>query len=419
MPYTFINLDGETVTVQNSIGRSIFRTNVVRPAPPKRPLQPQPQPTPVTASTQNLELEPTPASAPAIATTASPLAEHTPSRTNDTRHEPLTEPPLTTELLDDLFGPSYADGINIAAFAAGVDADWTESRKEELEGLMENGVFKIVKRTDLKGVRVFGSRFVDTIKGGKRKSRLVAQNFADFAAGAVPTRAPTISRAAERVCLSFAASIPGNKTYVRDVSQAYTQADDDLDRLVAIEAPEEMGLGVEFVLLCVRPLYGIPESGLYWFLTYTDHHVQELQMTQSRADRCLFIRRPSNEDPGTSITAIQVDDSFGTASETFLQDEENAAKRFKTKPRIIIPTGGSVLFNGSLISQPLPRCYSLSQETKLSTMSHASCRDELVSTRAAIQYVGGSTRPDLSAPCQLLASAVAKEHPKMKPPTNP
>jgi hypothetical protein len=212
MPYTFIDLDGETVTVQNSSGRSIFRTNVVRPAPPKRPLQPQPQPTPATASTQNPELEPTPASAPAIATTASPFAEHTPSRTNDTRHEPLTEPPLTTELLDDLFGPSYADGINIAAFAAGVDADWTESRKAEL---MENGVFKIVKRSDLKGVRVFGSRFVDTIKGGKRKSRLVAQNFADFAAGAVPTRAPTISRAAERVCYHLLLQSLGTRpTYV-------------------------------------------------------------------------------------------------------------------------------------------------------------------------------------------------------------
>jgi hypothetical protein len=130
---------------------------------------------------------------------------------------------------------------------------------------MENGVFKIVKRSDLKGVRIFGSRFVDTINGGKRKSRLVARNFADFTTGAVPTRAPTISRAAERVCLSFAASIPGNKTYVRDLSQAYTQADDDLDRLVAIEAPEDMGLGVEFVLLYVRPLYGIHESGIYWF----------------------------------------------------------------------------------------------------------------------------------------------------------
>jgi hypothetical protein len=52
MPYTFTDLDGEMVTVQNSSGRSIFRTNVIRPAPPKRPLQLKSQPTPATASTQ-------------------------------------------------------------------------------------------------------------------------------------------------------------------------------------------------------------------------------------------------------------------------------------------------------------------------------------------------------------------------------
>jgi hypothetical protein len=151
MPYTFVDLDGTTVTVQKSSGRSIFRTKVVRPAPPKRPLQPQPQPMPATASAQNVELEPTLAPAPAMTTTASPLAEHTPSLANDTGHEPLTEPPLTTDLLDDIFGPSYADDIDIAAFAAGVDAGWTESRKAELDGLMEHGVFRIVKRSDLKG----------------------------------------------------------------------------------------------------------------------------------------------------------------------------------------------------------------------------------------------------------------------------
>jgi hypothetical protein len=44
-------------------------------------------------------------------------------------------------------------------------------------------------------------------------------------------------------------------------------------------------------------------------------------------------------------------------------------------------------------------------------MSLASCRDELASMPAAIQYVGGCDRPALSAPCQLLASAVAKEDP--------
>jgi hypothetical protein len=43
---------------------------------------------------------------------------------------------------------------------------------------------------------------------------------------------------------------------VRTVSQAYTQAKDDLDRLVAIEAPEEMGLGDE-LYSCVYARYTV------------------------------------------------------------------------------------------------------------------------------------------------------------------
>lgn len=104
---------------------------------------------------------------------------------------------------------------------------------------------------------------MDVIKQGRPKSWLVAQNYADVEAGTVPTKAPTVTKASERICLSFAASLFGNRTYTRDVSQAYTQAEDDLDRRVCIEAPAEMVLGPDFVLLCVKPLYGIPESGLF------------------------------------------------------------------------------------------------------------------------------------------------------------
>jgi hypothetical protein len=44
--------------------------------------------------------------------------------------------------------------------------------------------------------------------------------------------------------------------YVHTVSQAYTQAEDDLDRLVAIEAPEEMGL-VDELYTCVYARYTV------------------------------------------------------------------------------------------------------------------------------------------------------------------
>jgi hypothetical protein len=72
----------------------------------------------------------------------------------------------------------------------------------------------------------------------------------------------------------------GNMIYVRDVTMAYTQSATTLERQVFLQAPSEMGLPRDQVLLCLRPLYGIPEAGLYWFLTYIDHHLKYLEMKQ-------------------------------------------------------------------------------------------------------------------------------------------
>jgi hypothetical protein len=97
------------------------------------------------------------------------------------------------------------------------DREWTESRRAELDGLSRQKKFKIVERSAVRpGERIFRSRFVDSTKSsnGLRKSRLVAQNFRDKAAEAIPTRSPTVNRAAQLVTLSFAAQ---QKIYKRRV----------------------------------------------------------------------------------------------------------------------------------------------------------------------------------------------------------
>jgi hypothetical protein len=63
----------------------------------------------------------------------------------------------------------------------------------------------------------------------------------------------------------------GNQRYVRDLSQVYTQSETLLERDIYLNAPVELKLSDEEVLLCLRQLYGIPESGLHWFLTYVRH----------------------------------------------------------------------------------------------------------------------------------------------------
>lgn len=72
------------------------------------------------------------------------------------------------------------------------------------------------------------------------------------------------------------------KSYTRDITQAYVQSRSTLKRDVEILAPAEIHLPSGQVLKVVKPLYGISESGLHWYLTYLEHHLDVLKMHSSR-----------------------------------------------------------------------------------------------------------------------------------------
>jgi hypothetical protein len=42
-------------------------------------------------------------------------------------------------------------------------------------------------------------------------------------------------------------------------------------------------------MIIVKPLYGIPESGIYWFATYNKYYIEKLLITISPHDLCLLI----------------------------------------------------------------------------------------------------------------------------------
>lgn len=138
---------------------------------------------------------------------------------------------------------------------------------------MDNGTFLPVPEDSVPAnTRVFGSRFVDELKrvdlGTLFKSRLVAQNYGDEGAAGIAPKAPTVQSFSQRLMFLLAASVMGTKPFLRDISQAYLQSDTSLEREVCIYPPPELGLPDETVLKVMKPLYGIPESGLRWYLTY-------------------------------------------------------------------------------------------------------------------------------------------------------
>jgi hypothetical protein len=112
---------------------------------------------------------------------------------------------------------------------------FVESRRKEIDGLLEKGAFKLVHISTVpEGTRIFGLRFVDEIKNpgtekAFEKSRLVVQTYNDKGKEVILTQSPTVQRASQRVILALAMTLKDNKNkllslYLRDISQAYVQS---------------------------------------------------------------------------------------------------------------------------------------------------------------------------------------------------
>ena len=73
-------------------------------------------------------------------------------------------------------GPTYIDDISGENLNP---AQVKAARKDELKTFKEMEVYEYAKRSDVtaKG-KVVGTRWLDSLKGGKMKARLVAQEFA-------------------------------------------------------------------------------------------------------------------------------------------------------------------------------------------------------------------------------------------------
>ena len=366
-PFPFISIDGNTVVVQLPRGRKIFRSNAVKPAVPS-----------------NLSLE-----------------EASLHNLIDSKQE--------------------NDRENTVLNIASSENQCIDSRRKEIQGLMDNGVFHIVRRSTVPlGARIYGTKWVDTIKTqpnlpNRMKSRLVAQNYRDRNAANILTKSPTISRLGQRIALVTAALFPTHQAYVRDISQAYIQSNTTLERNVYLKPPPEMELHDNYVLLAKKPLYGIPESGLHWFLTYQKHHTLELSMKETTYDKCLFYTSHSDKNY-KGVTALQVDDSFGHGTELFLKEEEEKCKRYQhynEKPRVYVKPNAPVPFNGTIITRLGDGNYKMDQSQKLKDIKYATSDEDLVSIRALLQYIGTCTRPDLCSVSQMLATDVLHPSPRV------
>ncbi|OXV12184.1 hypothetical protein Egran_00055, partial [Elaphomyces granulatus] len=68
------------------------------------------------------------------------------------------------------------------------------------------------------------------------------------------------------------------------------------------------------ILRVVKPLYGVPEAGNYWFRTYYQHHLDNLHVRPSTYDPCLLyvndVNANKEEQGHFAVVGLQTDDSL-------------------------------------------------------------------------------------------------------------
>lgn len=222
-PYNLITIEGETCTIKLPSGPTAFRSTVVKPylsnidteKEPPRPSLPETPKEPELPSVQQ------------------PVQSVMPIQPIKRGRGRPRKYPLLTAVSD--FTVHIQESLG----------QFTASRQKELNGLLEKGVFKVVKLTDVpSGVRLFNSRFVDEVKHpgtdkAYEKSRLVVQAYNDHEKELVLTQSPTIQRISQRLILCIAA-MGKHDLYLRDISQAYVQSATTLNRDFYVRPPRKL-----------------------------------------------------------------------------------------------------------------------------------------------------------------------------------
>ncbi|KAI1001416.1 hypothetical protein K3495_g6784 [Podosphaera aphanis] len=448
-PFKLLNVDAETCTINMPSGPTQFRSTSVKPYLTEQddlettntnnevPTASEMSPSNELTIASETSLKPS----PPLESQPQPIIE--PSTVSETSPQLIPRQTVLSEVATQSRRPKrnagkprrYLTGVNNADITVFLNEEdqFKESRRKEINGLLEKGVFEVVQGCIVPaGTRIFNSRFVDEVKfkgtdKAFEKSRLVVQAYNDHGKDFVLTQSPTIQRVSQRLIVCMASCIPDTNLYLRDISQAYVQSTTKLNRDFYIRPPPELkaelGLEEKVLLKVVKPLYGVPEAGNHWFRTYHNHHTKELFMTQSTFDSCLLRCHKAGL---LGILGLQIDDTLFLANDRFANEEQIKLKeaKFPAKERHKLTEDQPLNFNGCTISLDADKnilrltqehqCNSLtliSEAVTTSTSSRGAVRsgltikDQYVAQRAKGAYIASMCQPEAAFDLPFAAQA--------------
>ena len=139
--------------------------------------------------------------------------------------------------------------------------------------------------------------------------------------------------------------------YLRDITQAYTQSETYLQRLILVYLLEQIRhqYPEDTIMVVLKPLYGIAEAGTHWWATYSKHHKEKLLMTTSTFNPCFLIITTGTP---FGIIGMQTDDTIILGNDQFsaLEEDELVKANLMTKPKEKLNLTTPLLFNGCILS---------------------------------------------------------------------
>ena len=151
-----------------------------------------------------------------------------------------------------------------------------EPIKKEIEGLVKNKTWKIVCGNEVPyDANVLNGRFVLAIKDANTdkerwKARFVVQGHRDKLKKSLVHDISVAKQHSIKKLIGIAA-IFDFRLFSTDVTQAYLQSAEALQRDIFIKPPKEFELKPNELIKLLKPLYGLTESGDYWGRTFRNH----------------------------------------------------------------------------------------------------------------------------------------------------
>ncbi|KAK1917078.1 hypothetical protein P3342_001660 [Pyrenophora teres f. teres] len=214
----------------------------------------------------------------------------------------------------------------------------------------------------------------------------------------------------------------GMSVKLRDITQAYPQAQTALKRTILAHLPAELEHRYPrgTLLHVIKPLYGIAEAGVHWWTTYHGHHCKELDMATSTYDPCLLITNGDADVFG--IVGMQTDDTImlGTQAFSSLEEKKIQKAEFRSKPKSILTPETQLDFNGCTLTidanKPILDLRQKGQGGKINLVdakAHNSAQ-QYTEQRARGAYIASTCQPEASFDLSVAAQAQQPSDEDMK-----